>query len=50
MAESRWGWSIYKTILIKYPEFKFGGSGADENLKVEAAKLVTTQAKDKGLQ
>jgi hypothetical protein len=41
---------LYKTTLIRYPEFKFGGSGPEENLKVDAAKLVTKQAKDRGLQ
>jgi len=44
---------LYKAVLSKFPEFKFGGGAAqapEDKLKLEAAKMVTGQAKDKGLQ
>lgn len=44
---------LYKTTLTRYPEFKFGGtsaSGPEDEMKLNAAKLVTNQAKGRGLQ
>lgn len=43
---------LYKSILSKYPEFKFGGSSntPEDELKHKAAVLITKSAKDKGLQ
>lgn len=45
------GW-LYKTLTIKYPEFRFGADQNDpENeLKHKAAVMVTSSAKSKGLQ
>jgi len=43
---------LYKDILSKYPEFKFGGSSStpEDELKHKAALMITKGAKDKGLQ
>jgi hypothetical protein len=44
---------LYKAVLSKFPEFKFGGGAAqtpEEKYKAEAAKMITSQAKNKGLQ
>jgi hypothetical protein len=46
------GW-LYKAIIYKFPEFKFGGGAAqtpEDKLKYDAALFVTNQAKQKGLQ
>jgi len=46
------GW-LYKAIIHKFPEFKFGGAGVqspEDKLKHDAALMVTSQAKQKGLQ
>jgi hypothetical protein len=43
---------LYKSILGKFPEFRFGGSSTtpEDELKHKAALMVTSQAKGKGLQ
>jgi len=43
---------LYKDILSKYPQFKFGGSSStpEDEIKHKAALLITKGAKDKGLQ
>ncbi len=43
---------LYKDILSKYPQFKFGGSSStpEDELKHKAALMITKGAKDKGLQ
>ena len=43
---------LYKDILVRYPDFRFGGSSStpEDELKHKAALLVTGGAKSKGLQ
>ena len=43
---------LYKDILVRYPEFRFGGTAntPDDELKHKAALMVTAGAKSKGLQ
>jgi hypothetical protein len=43
---------LYKDILVRYPEFRFGGTSStpEDELKHKAALLVTGGAKSKGLQ
>ena len=43
---------LYKAILVKFPEFRFGGASStpEDKLKHDASLLVTSQAKQKGLQ
>ena len=43
---------LYKDILVRYPEFRFGGSSntPEDELKHKAALMVTAGAKSKGLQ
>jgi hypothetical protein len=46
------GW-LYKTLIVKFPDFKFGGGAAqtpEDKLKLDAAKMVTDKAKERGLQ
>jgi hypothetical protein len=43
---------IYKSILVKFPEFKFSGTAAtteEDKMKLEAAKMVISGARNKGL-
>ena len=43
---------LYKSIIEKYPQFKFSGSaatGEEDNMKLEAAKMVVSGARNKGL-
>ena len=40
---------LFKAICTKYPDFKFGGTGPDEPLKVKAATLVHEEGKRRGL-
>lgn len=42
---------IYKSILNKFPQFKFGGTTTteDDKMRLEAANMVVSSAKSKGL-